>query len=115
MINVLCVESSPEEWACYSWPDQMQVTTGSTKEEATQAFLVLAEVSAEECRFFGPLIVTAYYTELANDGWEVYAYADTYYAARGTTLEQAKVAFITLWNDRTNSNITDENVDWVLE
>ena len=75
MINVLCVESSPEEWACYSWPDQMQVTTGSTKEEATQAFLVLAEVSAEECRFFGPLIVTAYYTELANDGWEVYAYA----------------------------------------
>ena len=25
------------------------------------------------------------------------------------------LAFITLWNDRTNSNITDENVDWVLE
>lgn len=121
--NVLVYQSNvdPEAYTALSWPDQAQAATASTRGQAENLYLEEYNVTRDEVRFFGPLLVTANLVQINNE-WKAYATADRIYSITNSTEDGAKEAFINLWNDEympeygaEKVDITDQNVDWVYE
>lgn len=60
-----------------------------------------------------PEIYLTVYMTLDQDGWRATAYADKTYEIVKPTKEEAKTAFLAMWNEEKNSDIQAENVDYV--
>lgn len=124
MQNVLVYQSSPapeEVWTATDWPTQNSPATGNTRESAEDAWLALMSVERATVRFFGPILTTAYISTANTPGMvTVYANADHLYAVERSTEEEAREAFIAMWNAEYvatfgGQEVTDENIDWNYE
>lgn len=70
-------------------------------------------VDIEEERKVMPDIYLTVYMNMLPEGWEAVAYADRTYSLVKSTKEEAKTAFLAMWNEEKGSNIQAENVDYV--
>jgi len=120
VINVLCYMRD-FDWVATEWPQQQFGVTGSTKDIVKDSFVDIYNttypyktITAEDCRFFGPIHVSATLRDNL-DHWSATAIADRVYQTTGSSEEEAKTNFIALWNEERVNKITDENVDWVHE
>lgn len=125
MNNVLVYELSDESgWVATEWPQQRYISSVSAnREDAAVSYVEVfnsttgQQTTAEDYRFFGPLLVTAEVEEVQPGYWRASASADQLYLVTSDTEESVKADFIDLWNrDFVDPNggehITDINVDW---
>lgn len=119
--NVLVYQpEGSENWNALQWPQQRYTASGATRESAIDNFVLVwnarnnPDRTADFFRFFGPLLCAAY-LKLEDTGWRAVAYADTEYTTvHFPTEEEAKAAFVPMWNDAHPdvAPITDINIDW---
>ena len=122
MANVLVYETV-EGWIATNWPDQTSQVMAVSREAAQDKYrLEISPHATEEIRFFGPILTTAYIThDLQADTWSITATADRPYTVAGlSTMENAKTAFMAMWNAEYVANnggdqVADVNVDWWME
>lgn len=125
MLDVLVYGPDTQQAETYTatlWPVQNYTVDGyETREAAEQDFTDKynerfgTSKNPDDFRFIGPIWCTAYYQELGDGSFRIYAIGDRMYEALGSTMDEAKTNFIDMWNveNTVQSPIcTDKNMDW---
>lgn len=123
MMQVLVypVDDGSGTWKATDWTRQRMFVTGNSRDDAIAKFITAwnarnnPDISAEDCRFFGPILVTVHLMQ-ESEHWTATAYSDRVYVVAAPTEEQVRADFITYWNaESPYADVTEMNVDWVYD
>lgn len=119
MITAHVYETAPGVWSCTDWPTQQVVVNNHQDRDAAKtAWLAYynaeldLQLTAEQVRFAGPLLLTVYVREI-DEGWEAEAHGPRQvYRLTAPTEAEVKTQFLEMWNTEHDTTYVDENVDW---